>query len=150
MVSSVYLISVCTSRGAILGLIYYFYCFDLTSYISYFYASMKFHVFLLYVCILEFKGATRPSFSSSYLNMSTGIETRCKFLNCLPFLPLSNPFLWLPALSCSLLSFQGGWVDRRKWWHTDVRTYGRIDRKTELNFNRCLQKKKGADTQTDR
>ena len=111
---------------------------------------MKFHVFLLYVCILEFKGATRPSFSSSYLNMSTGIETRCKFLNCLPFLPLSNPFLWLPALSCSLLSFQGGWVDRRKWWHTDVRTYGRIDRKTELNFNRCLQKKKGADTQTDR
>ena len=93
MVSSVYLISVCTSRGAILGLIYYFYCFDLTSYISYFYASMKFHVFLLYVCILEFKGATRPSFSSSYLNMSTGIETRCKFLNCFAFLPLSNPFL---------------------------------------------------------
>ena len=61
-------------------------------------------------------------------------------LELLTFLPISNTFLSLSALSCPFLLFSilssplvDGWMGGREDRHTDGRTYRRMDGQTELN-----------------
>ena len=79
-----------------------------------------------------------------------------KVLELLAFLPLSNTFLSYPDLSCPFLLFgilSSTLVDGWTGGQVDRRTYGRLDRQTELHLKRCLlfiEEQKGVDTDTDR
>ena len=93
-------------------------------------------------CTTRIKGRYAPFLQFIISKYGDPHERRGNFLNCLPFFlfpTLSSLFLPCLVLSCFPI-LSSPLEDGRTGGCTDVRTYGRIDGQTELNFIGCLQK----------